>query len=185
VTKNLIIAVLAILVAIFGLNALISRHKHRDESPHQNSAKTEKDQARHTVHHHKAPHGGCLNEIGSCETGHVEVLVTDGRIEVFLLAGGQEINRSVRVPEKAIILRSWAGDGSVRKIELKPEPLELGGEKIGDCSHFAASATWLKSSEPFDAYGWLMFRGAVRPLVVHYPRGYAPSHRHEHADDQR
>ncbi len=176
-TKNLIIAVLAILVAIFGLNALVSHREHADHT-------VAKEHDHSGEHAHKAPHSGCLNEIGSCETGHVEVLVTDGRIEIFLLAGGHEISRSVRVPEKAIILRSWAEDGSVRKIELEPEPLELGGEKIGDCSHFAGSANWLKSSAPFEAYGWLMFRGAVRPIVVHYPKGYAPSHRHEHEDDQ-
>ena len=183
-TKNLIIAVLAIIVVIFGLNALVS-HREHDEGSHHGDVETEKGHAQHSGHHHKAPHAGSLNEIGSCETGHIEVLVTDGRIEIFLLAGGHEISRSVRVAEKAIILRSWAEDGSVRKIELKPEPIELGGEKIGDCSHFAGSADWLKSSEPFDAYGWLMFRGAVRPIVIHYPRGYAPSHRHEKEDNHK
>ena len=124
---------------------------------------------------HKAVHGGCLNVIGSCATGHAEVVVNEGVLEMFFVGGGDSAAKAVRVPEKGIVLHSWAEDGTARQIVLEPRPLKLAGERPCDCSHFVGSAPWLAGQESFEAYGWVQFKGQARPLVIRYPQGNLPS----------
>jgi len=123
---------------------------------------------------HKAPHGGSLNAIGSCENGHVEVKVTDDKLEAWFVGGGQDTNRSVRLKVSEITLSVKLPDGRTEKLVLKADPLGLALEKVGDCSHFTAKADWLKRTKEFEATGEVEFKGKPAKLIIQYPGGYDP-----------
>ena len=124
---------------------------------------------------HEAVHHGCLNVIGGeCEKGHMEVKLTDGLLEAWLVGGGQDTNRSVRIDAQEIHLNAKLPDGTTQELVLQAKPLDLAGEKLGDCSHFTASADWLKTATKFEATGEFRFRGQMEKLIVRYPQGYDP-----------
>ena len=59
----------------------------------------------HHPGHHKAYHGGVLNVIGKCETGHIEVRLKGGTIETWLVGGGHDTDRAVPVKARGISLK--------------------------------------------------------------------------------
>lgn len=122
---------------------------------------------------HKAVHGGSLNAIVTCENGHAEVKLDGDMLQLWLVGGGPNTDKSVRVPDKSISIQVKT-DNSAKTLVLNPKPLELAGEKVGDCSCFEGTAHWLKSLAKFTAEGQIMFRGKKVPLRIEYPKGYDP-----------
>lgn len=124
-------------------------------------------------HEHKAVHGGSLNAIVTCENGHAEVKFDSGKLQLWFVGGGPDTNKAVRVPDKSISIQVKTNNG-VKTLVLNPKPLDLAGEKVGDCSYFEGSAPWLNGIAKFDANGRITFRGKKMPLKIEYPNGYDP-----------
>jgi len=124
-------------------------------------------------HHHKSAHGGSLNAIVTCENGHAEVKLSGEKLQLWFVGGGHDTGKSVRIPDSSVRLQVKTSDG-VKTLVLTPKPLDLAGEKIGDCSHFEGTAPWLKGLAKFTANGQITFRGKKMPLRIDYPRGYDP-----------
>jgi hypothetical protein len=128
---------------------------------------------------HKAHHGGALNAVGGCETGHAEVKVAGDRVELWFVGGGSETGRAVRVAAKLITLDATLPDGTIEKLTLEVDPLELAGEEPGDASHFVGRADWLRTAKSWRATGRVEFKGAERDLVLVWPEGWDPGHGHD------
>jgi hypothetical protein len=92
---------------------------------------------------------------------------------MWLVGGGSDTDKSVRIPDSSVSLKVKTGDG-VKQLVLNPKPLELAGEKPGDCSHFEGQASWLNGLDKFTAEGQITFRGKKAPLRIEYPKGYDP-----------
>jgi len=126
---------------------------------------------------HQAPHGGVLNVIGK-ELAHLEVLIREDTLEAWLVGGGQDTGRSVRIKAAKIPLTVDIPGQGRKRLVLKADPLKLAGERMGHCSHFIAKADWLKEVKEFEAKGWVVIKGVKEKLIIHYPEGYDPLHRH-------
>jgi hypothetical protein len=124
-------------------------------------------------HEHKAAHGGSMNAIVTCENGHAEVQLDGDILRVWFVGGGSSTEKSVRIPDKAISLQVKTDKGT-KTLVLNPRPLELAGEKVGDCSHFEGHADWLIGVKEFTANGQIKFKGARTPLKIEHPEGYDP-----------
>jgi hypothetical protein len=68
---------------------------------------------------------------------------------------------------------------------MQADPLKLAGEKMGYCSHFVARADWLKEVKEFEAEGSAVIKGVKEKLIIHYPEGYDPLHRHGHEHHEK
>jgi hypothetical protein len=130
-------------------------------------------------HGHKAHHGGILNVIGK-ELAHVEVRIQEDTLEAWFVGGGQDTGRSVRIEAAEIPLTINIPNRERKNLLLKADPLRLAGEKMGYCSHFVARAEWLKEVKEFEAKGSVVIKGVKEKLIIQYPAGYDPLHRHEH-----
>jgi hypothetical protein len=130
-------------------------------------------------HGHKAHHGGVLNVIGK-ELAHIEVLIREDTLEAWFVGGGQDTGRSVQINAAEIPLTINIPSRGQRKLVLKADPLKLAGEKMGYCSHFVARADWLKEVKEFEAKGSVVIKGVKEKLIIQYPAGYDPLHRHGH-----
>jgi hypothetical protein len=129
------------------------------------------------AHGHKAAHGGCLNAIGSCETGHAEVKVDADVLKLWLVGGANDTDKAVRVPDAEIVLSvKLEGEKQPRNLALKAKPSALLEEKPGDCSCFEARADWLKGVRSFEATGTVTFKGRKEKLEIDYPHGHDPDH---------
>ena len=135
-------------------------------------------------HGHKAFHDGVLNVIGK-ELAHAEVLIVEDTLRVWFVGGGQDTGRSVRLKAKEIPLMVEIPGQGQKKLILKADPLKLAGEKMGSCSHFVATAGWLKGVKEFEATGSAVIKGIREKLIIHYPKGYDPVHGHGHEGDEK
>ncbi len=122
---------------------------------------------------HTAVHGGSLNAIVTCENGHAEVKLDGDKLQLWFVGGGPNTDKSVRVPDKSIKIQLKTGGGA-KTLVLNPKPLDLAGEKVGDCSYFEGKASWLKNLARFTAAGRITFMGKKMPLRIEYPGGYDP-----------
>lgn len=137
----------------------------------------EPEHAHKEGHGHTAAHGGCLNAIGSCETGHAEIRVEGDVLKLWFVGGGNETDKAVRVPDKEIVLSvTVGGEKEPRSLTLRACPNPLAEEKEGDCSCFQGRADWLKGAAEFEAAGTVTFKGRKESLEVHYPHGHDPDH---------
>ena len=126
---------------------------------------------------HQAAHGGCLNAIGSCETGHAEVRVEGDLLRLWFVGGENDTDKAVRVPDKELTLSvRIGGEKEPRPIILKSKPNLLLEEKEGDCSYFEGQADWLKGVKDFEAAGAVNLKGKKQELKIDYPHGYDPDH---------
>lgn len=101
----------------------------------------------HAHHHHVAPHGGTLVELGEhqfalefvrdAEAGTLTLYVLDAHAENF-----------VRLPVKVIEV-AFDVKGRAEKLTLAAVANELSGETVGDTSQFTAQADWLKREGEF------------------------------------
>jgi hypothetical protein len=163
VVKNIIIMVLAVILAVFGVTFYMPFGKNTQ------TCKPEE-------HGHKAYHGGSLNVISECTTGHLEIKVIEDKIDAWLVSGNQDTNKSVRIKADTIALSVFLPDGTDKELALTASPLELAGEKAGDCSHFEARAAWLNGIRNFKATGKIFFKEKWLPLIIVYPEGFNPDH---------
>lgn len=132
---------------------------------------------------HKAPHNGCLSVIEGCGLGHVELNVDGEKLELWFLDGGDHTDRSVALPEGAFPLTLISSDGRRLESVAVAAPLVLAGEKAGTCSHFTATVPGLSGLRTFEAYAWVRFKGAMRPVKITYPDGFDPDHDDKHDGD--
>ncbi len=156
--KNIFIAVLTIVAVILSILLVMSKQKN------QKSCELEGK--------HKAYHEGSLNAITQCEIGHFEVKVLDDKLDGWFVGGGSDTNRAVRVTVDKIEFSVFLPDGTIKEIVLFSSPLDLAGEKKGDCSHFEGGADWLKDIKTFQAVGKIYFKEKWQPLIIQYPEGY-------------
>ncbi len=121
---------------------------------------------------HEAPHQGVLSEIERCSVGHAEIKIDGNTLQLWLLDGGNATSRSVQSPDESIPL-SVTGHDQVRfEMVLIADPMKLAGEKIGHCSRFTGHSDKLKNLTSFQAFGWLRFKGQMRPLRLGFPDGF-------------
>ncbi len=156
--KNIFIAALAVVVIVLSFLLLTS--------------KQDSQQKCETEGKHKAYHEGSLNAITQCENGHFEIKILDDKLEGWFVGGGSDTNRSVRVKADKVELSVFLPDGTLKEIVLSSSPLDLAGEKKGDCSHFEGSAAWLRDIKTFQAMGKIIFKDKWQPLIIQYPEGY-------------
>jgi hypothetical protein len=99
-------------------------------------------------HHHTAPHGGMLLEIGKHEY-NLEFVVdaAAGSLNLYVLDGHAE--NFIRIAAPSIEIITTAGTNSA-KLVLQPVANAATGEKAGDTSQFQAQADWLKTTPVFD-----------------------------------
>jgi hypothetical protein len=176
--KVIIILVVVVLVGLgIGLKSFINGEGKSSVPPMPTAAqKSQADEPGHEAHH-----GGCLNEICSCETGHAEVKIEGNTLKCWFIGGGQDTGRAVRVPDKSIPLKvKIKGSNPEKSLVLLPKPNDLAEEKIGDCSYFEARAEWLKGIKEFTAVGKVNFKGKEQDLIIDYPQGHDPDHDQEH-----
>jgi hypothetical protein len=116
-----------------------------------------------------------LNAIVTCENGHAEVKIDGSTMQLWFVGGGPNTDKSVRVKDKSISVQVVIpGIAGKKTLVLEPKPLELAGEKIGDCSYFEGTAPWLKGIKAFTGTGTLEYTGTKSPLRIEYPKGYDP-----------
>jgi hypothetical protein len=123
---------------------------------------------------HEAHHGGCLNAIETCAVGHAEIVVEGRTLKCWLVGGESETGKAVRVADPAIDLKVTVDGEHAWSISLQAKPLDLAGEKVGDCSHFEGTADWLEVLKKFHAEGQVDFKGQKRSVKIDYPEGYDP-----------
>ena len=132
---------------------------------------------------HPAAHGGSLNAIEECGVGHLEVTVENDSMRVWFVGGDTETLAAVRVAAGSIPLVATADGGrTLHTLTLEAAPLALAGETAGNCSHFKATAPWLRDVDSFTAVGLVIFKGRLRVLRIEYPKGYDPDEGHEDHD---
>lgn len=168
-------AMAALMFFAFGLSAADSNtggEHHDDQGKHGNG--------------HVAAHGGALSAIETCAVGHLEAKLEGGTLSVWFVGGDGATTTAVRVAAREIPLLVATGHGeNVRPLTLNAKPLALAEETAGDCSHFAATAEWLKDAKAFIAVGVVKFKGKPRVLRIDFPKGFDPDHdgHHEGHDD--
>jgi hypothetical protein len=161
-----------LIVAMLRVNppvCLAEENHHREENHDQ--AITGHDPALHKAHH-----GGVLNVIGTCETGHIEIRLSEDTLEAWVVGGGHDTDRSVPIEAEEISLTVNVPGRGEKTLVLKADPMKLAGEKVGHCSHFVGTADWLLEVEAFEATGAVFFKGFRRILLIKYPGGYDPEH---------
>jgi len=125
---------------------------------------------------HKAWHHGSLNAICTCENGHAEVRIDGDTLKLWLVGGGSDTNKAVRIPDKKIVLEITLNGSKtpVEKLTLTAKPNELAEENIGDCSQFEGKADWLRRAKLFVGTATIHFKGKSQTLRIEYPNGYDP-----------
>ena len=90
-------------------------------------------------HHHVAPHGGVLVELGENEFAHVELLhdPEEGRLTVWLLDGAAEA--AVRSTQESLVFQREGAE-----FTLAAQASSLTGETVGDSSQFETVDEGLK-----------------------------------------
>lgn len=123
------------------------------ESGHATSASPNDEHHDEHVHHHTAPHGGGLTELGD-HFAHLELTVdpASGTLTVFLLDG--EAANAVRVATPALELDVRAtASGSTKEFSVRAAAVAkaLTGETVGDTSEFSVQSDDLKGAESVTA----------------------------------
>ena len=96
------------------------------------------------AHHHTAPHGGLLVEVGSHQF-NLELLhdAANGTLILYTLDAHAE--NFVRTAMRAIDVTLHAG-GQIRSLTLKPVANPATGETVGATSQYEVQDDWLKAS---------------------------------------
>jgi len=160
-----------VLACTLGVVMAASGGCHRTDEPKAESKKASGEEDKHG---HEAHHGGCLNAIELCSVGHAEVKLEDGVLRCWFVGGENETDKSVRVPDEEIRLTVRLDGGEEKPLVLAAKPIDLAGEKVGDCSYFEGAADWLKNVKRFVATGTVQCKGKERPIRIEYPDGYDP-----------
>lgn len=159
--------ILFAVISISGL--LVGCSKPTTNRPEDSTAINTKEHE----HGHKSVHGGSMNAIITCENGHAEVKLENGKLCLWFVGGGSDTAKSVRIPDPSVKLDVKTAN-TTKTLSLAAKPLELAGEKVGDCSYFESQVSGLNSTDEFTANGQVTFKGKKVPLIIEYPRGYDP-----------
>ncbi len=128
---------------------------------------------------HAAPHQGVLSEIERCSVGHAEIKIDGNTMQLWLLDGGNATTRSVPSADERIPLSIFGPDQVRFEMVLNADPMKLAGEKVGHCSRFTGVSENLQNLPSFHAFGWLRFKGQIRPLRLAFPHGFFAESDHE------
>ena len=158
------------LVLIFaGLGLVAACSKKADRSDHAHGHD-------HHPHHHTAPHGGTLVELGDHQF-NLELVRdgTTGTLTLYVLDAHAE--NFVRVALREIPLLATV-DGMPRPLSLAATANTATGETVGDTSQFSGQAEWLKTAEKFGVkIPALEIRGAAfADVTFTFPEGSAHAH---------
>jgi hypothetical protein len=128
-------------------------------------------------HHHTAPHGGTLVELGEHQF-NLEVVrdAAAGTFTAYVLDGHAE--NFVRVPLPAIPITAMV-NGMPQPLLLTASANPATGETVGNTSAFTAQADWLKTTGSFDVtIPALEIRGSTfADVKFNFPKG-ADDHGH-------
>jgi hypothetical protein len=99
-------------------------------------------------HHHHAPHGGMLVELGPHQF-NLELKFDDSRgvLQAWLLDGHAE--NFVRTDMPGFVAEARSGE-TARTLQFVAVANSMSGETVGDTSYFEAPAEWLRSAKAFD-----------------------------------
>lgn len=106
-------------------------------------------------HHHAAPHGGALAELGE-EEAHIEVLLDkgQGRIDLYFLDG--EAEQAIRTEkEQELVLTLTSPAATIR---FRPVADDLSGETLAVTSHYAGQDKALA--------GLAAFQGQLKEITL-------------------
>ena len=170
-SKNAIALVTVTLAFAVSMSVLPGCSKSTDSARKPDAQKAEEK--------HEAHHGGCLNAIETCAVGHAEVKLEGDLLKVWFVGGETETDKAVRVTDKQIELTVTPEGGKEQKLTLEPKPIDLAGEKVGDCSFFEGNAAWLTGVKKFGASGKVNLKGRERPIKIEFPEGYDPGDKAE------
>jgi hypothetical protein len=171
-TMKQTVALLSVLSGLFAAGCATTRQAA--SGPVAPPAAVASASAVKTTGEHKTAHQGSLNPIERCEIGHAEVKL-EGKTLSLWFVGSPDTTRAVPIPERAVVLKvQIPGEKNARTLRLRPQPLDLAGETVGNCSHFEGEAPWLSGLGKFTATGTVVFKGTKRPLRIEYPGGYDP-----------
>lgn len=151
-------ALLGIILAALGLFSVAACSKKSDDHAHGH-------------HHHTAPHGGTLVELGEHQF-NLEIVrdAAAGTLTVYVLDGHAE--NFIRTPLPGIALIATV-NGLPQPLALTASASQETGEKVGDTSAFAGQAGWLKTTANFDVViPVLEIRGAkFTDVKFNFPKG--------------
>jgi hypothetical protein len=123
---------------------------------------------------HEAHHGGVLNAIELCSIGHAEIKIEGSVFRCWFVGGENETDKAVRIPDAEVRLTVKLDGGSEKSLVLAAKPIDLAGEKVGDCSYFEGAADWLKDAKKFSATGTVHCKGKERVIRIEFPEGFDP-----------
>jgi hypothetical protein len=129
------------------------------------------DDHAHGHHHHTAPHGGTLVELGEHQFNLEFVRdATAGTLTAYVLDGHAE--NFIRLPLPAIPLTAMV-NGMPQPLALTATASTATGETVGDTSQFVGQADWLKTATSFDVViPALDIRGAMfADVKFNFPKG--------------
>lgn len=123
----------------------------------QTTKPTQEQKPPHEGHHHEAPHGGALVEIGD-HFAFIELLhdASAGTLTLYVLDGSAE--KAVRVAHPSLTVRLERPSGPAQPIELKARARAITGETVGDTSEFVGTSELLK--------GLKSGRGTLAEIVI-------------------
>ncbi|MBM3749560.1 MAG: hypothetical protein FJW21_00055 [Acidimicrobiia bacterium] len=129
----------------------------------------------HKGHHHEAPHGGTLVEVGDHFAFLEFVHDADaGTLTLYVLDGSAE--KAVRVTHTSVTFMLNRQGAPAVPIELKARARAITGETVGDTSEFVGSADVLKAVKGGSGrVVHLTIKGqTIKDLAVTWPVGDRP-----------
>ncbi|MBI3879738.1 MAG: hypothetical protein HY301_06700 [Verrucomicrobia bacterium] len=106
-------------------------------------------------HHHEAPHGGTLVELGEHEFNVEFIAAAGGVLNAYVLDAHAE--NFVRLPVESFQVTAKVA-GREETLTFKPVANSATGETAGNTSQFQTQAEWLKTAAGFD--------GVLKELAV-------------------
>lgn len=100
-------------------------------------------------HHHDAPHGGTVLELGA-EECFLEFVrdAASGKLQCYVIS--PHMAGFIRLPEASFEVTARVGERT-ETLVFKPVANPATGETVGDTSQFEAQADWLKMTATFGA----------------------------------
>ncbi len=127
-------------------------------------------------HHHHAPHGGVLVELGDHQF-NLELKFDEKRgiLQVWVLDGHAE--NFVRIAQRGFEMEARAGT-TARVLDFVAVADTMTGETVGDTSLFEVEAEWLRAAKAFDGrLKAITVRGnTYRDIIVRFNEHESHSH---------
>ena len=123
-------------------------------------------------HHHEAPHGGTMIELGD-HFANLELVLNDKKGELHAWFHDAHAENAVRLPNPRIPLAVSLKDGTRFDVALEPVENVLTGEAAGNTSQFSARDERLQGLTEFECFLTpLTIKGRqLQPFRFSYPSG--------------